>query len=72
MVDTLFKNMVALVELKKKIYFFILLDTNPDDRPENTPQVFWVRGKRYSTNISDKCRRSGPKDKHLPWYLDYK
>ena len=31
--------------------FDILIDTNPKARPKNTPQVLWVRGKRYSTVI---------------------
>ena len=39
---------------------------------KNIPQFFWVRRKIYSTDISDKCHVSGPKDKHPPWYQIYK
>ena len=39
---------------------------------KNTPQLFWVRGKHYSTDISEKCHGSRQKDKHTPWYLKYK
>ena len=39
---------------------------------KNTPQVLWVRGKRYSTDISETFHGTGQKDKHTPWYLKYK
>ena len=51
--------------------FDILIDPNPKERPKNTPQVLWVRSKRYSTVISEKCHGSGQKDKYNPWYLKY-
>ena len=50
----------------------ILFDLNLNARPKNTPGVFWVHGKRYSTDISEKCHVSWQKDKHIPWYLKYK
>ena len=52
--------------------FDIAIDPNIKARPKNTPQIFWVRGKRYSTDISEKCHVSWQKDKHIPWYLIYK
>ena len=52
--------------------FDILIDPYPNARPKNTPQVLWVRGKRYSNVISEKCHGSGQKDKYNPWYLKYK
>ena len=61
-----------LLNQNRRSIFDILFYPNSDDRLENTPQVFWVCGKRYSTDISSKCRGSIPKDKHPTCYLPYK
>ena len=52
--------------------FDILIDPNLNARLKNTPQLLWVRGKLYSTVLSEKCHGSWKKEKYNPWYIKYK
>ena len=58
-----------LLSHNERFIIDILMDTNPNARPKNTPQVFLVRGKRYSNVISEDFHGSGQKEKYNPWYL---
>ena len=52
--------------------FDILIDLNLNARLKNTPQLLWVRGKLYSTVLSEKCHGSWKKEKYNLWYIKYK
>ena len=72
MADTFFKIWCHLLSHKGRSIFDILIDTNPNPRPKNTPRVLWVRGKHYSHFISEKCHGSGQKDKYNPQFIKSK
>ena len=72
MVDTFYQDMVEFFCHNGRSIFGILIDTNPKAQSKITPQVLWVREKRYSTVISEECHSPGQKDKYNPWYLKYK
>ena len=61
-----------LLSHNRRSIFDIIIDPNPKERPKNTPQVICVRGKQYSSVVSEGFHGSWQKEKYNQWYLKYK